>query len=147
MIYSVTGFAPGTGHARFLELRRYARPCLGSDRDLEALAGRAPGAELFMLASTMTEFLRGGQFVVGLARVGDLVISIQLRVRATRAEAVDLMEQLLPAAMRHLAGAHVPPPHDQWVTPTSSDLAGPQPGGTPASTDVPVPTVTVTVTR
>lgn len=120
LAHYVTAFAPGTGHARFLDVRRNARPCLGSDRDLELLSGRAPGAELFILASSMTEFLPDGQFVVGVARVGDVVISLQLRVKATRADAVAMMEDLLPAAMGHLAAAHVPPPHGQWGTPTSS---------------------------
>jgi hypothetical protein len=95
----------------------------------------------------MTELLHQGQFVVGLARVDDVLIAVVLRVKATRAEAVDMMKRLLPAAMRHLDQAQVPPPRNQWVSPAGSDPALVQPAETGTPSDLPVPTVTVTVTR
>jgi hypothetical protein len=119
LVHAVAGFSPGTGPARFANLRHKLRPCWDSDRDPQVFTGRAPGSEYVFLVSTIRESdLQGGQYVVGAARVGDVLTLVEAAVRTTRAGAIDLVERLLPATVEHLREAHVPPPQAQWVSPS-----------------------------
>jgi hypothetical protein len=105
IIHTVTAFAAGTGHARFQDVRRLAAPCHGSDTDPDIISMTSAHEEAFILSATMHDDLPGGQFAVGVARVGNVLVGVQLKLPGTREHATALMKTLLNDALVHLPKA------------------------------------------
>lgn len=61
--------------------------------------------EAFILRATLHDDLPGGQYAVGVARTGDVLVGVQLKLDVTREHAISLMKTLLNDALGHLATA------------------------------------------
>jgi hypothetical protein len=107
LVHTVTAFAAGTGHARFEDVKRQrlGEQC-GFNLDPALITSTAADGEAFILTATVpTGYDPHRQYAAGVARVGDVLVAVQVKMADSRQDVVAAMKDLLNDAVLHLPHA------------------------------------------